>query len=201
MLYNDHFDELKSRMMAYWERDEVDRCSIALMVKRPDARQYAGGNYYYDTVKADYMSRLRFESLDYLWEAIPAYLPYFGTGLAEYAGAQAEYAPNTVWFHPCMEEPDIDAVAFKCPEVFERQKAAMADLVELAHKDYAVTVTDNCGIADALSCMRGAEELLMDMLTEEDFVMEAIQKLIGIYKETQEQFFKVVKENNEGSIH
>lgn len=201
MFYNDHYDELKERMMAYWNRDAVDRCSAAVVVARPDNKDFGDINFYFDAEKADKMHRQRFESYDYLWEAIPTLWPYFGTaGIAEYAGSEPEYTPRTTWFHPCLDEPDASQIYYKKPEAFERQKAAIAKMIELSRNDYAVTVSDNCGIADALAAMRGSDNLLMDMLTDEDFVLEGIQKLLPIYKETQEQLFDLVKENNEGSI-
>ncbi len=202
MLYNDHFDELKKRMEAYWNREETDRSCAALIVSRPNNCDFGEVNYYFDTEKADELHRnRRFQSYDYLWEAIPCLFPYFGTaGIAEYAGCKPHYTPRTTWFEPCLPEPDAGEISFRNMEGFERQKAAIARLVTLSRKDYAVTVTDNCGIADALAAMRGAQEFLMDMMTEEEFVLEGIRKLLPIYKETQEELFSLVKENNEGSI-
>lgn len=201
MLYNDHFDEVKTRMEAYWNRDSVDRCSAALMVSRPDNRDFGEKNFYFDVETADRMHRMRFESYDYLWESIPCLFPYFGTsGIAEYAGCRPEYSPRTAWFHPCLPDPDANAISYCCPEAFERQKSAIRELLLLSGGDYAVSVTDNCGIADALAAMRGPEELLMDMIADGDFVSEGIQKLLSIYKDTQEQLFDLVRDNNEGSI-
>ena len=201
MFYNDHFDDLKARMNAYWNRDAVDRCSAALMIAKPGCRDFAVPNCYFDVEKADRLNRQHFENVDFLWESIPSLFPYFGTaGIAEYAGSKPEYTERTVWFHPCLDEPEAGDISYKCPEAFEKQKAAIAKMVELAKNDYAVTVTDNCGIADALAAMRGTDNFLMDMLTDEDFVLEGMQKLLTIYKDTQEQLFDLVKENNEGSV-
>ena len=201
MLYKDHFDQVKERMNAYWNRDAVDRCSAAIIAAKPNKKDF-DGNFYFDAETADQMHRQRFETHEYLWEAIPCLFPYFGTaGIAEYAGSKPEYTPETAWFHPCLDEPDADAISFKCPEAFEKQKAAIAKMLELSKNDYAVTVTDNCGIADALAAMRGPDNFLMDMIINEDFIHQGIQKLLQIYKETQQQLFDLVEENNQGSIH
>ena len=61
-------------------------------------------------------------------------------------------------------------------------------------------MTDNCGIADALAALRGSDNLLMDMVTDPEFISRGIQKLMPIYKETQEELFSLTYENNEGSI-
>lgn len=201
MLYIDNFDEVKTRMEAYWNRDPVDRCSAALIVSKPVKKDYEEGNFYFDIKKADEMHRRRFESHDYLWESIPCLFPYFGTaGIAEYAGCKPNYTPRTTWFEPCLDEPDASGVSFVNRDAFTRQKDAIAEAIRLSKGDYAVTVTDNCGIADALAAIRGSENLLMDMITDEDFVTEGIQRLLAIYKETQDELFDLVEENNEGSI-
>ena len=201
MYYNDHYEELKARMNAFWNRDEVDRCSAAVIASRPDNKDFGDINFYFDAEMADKMHRQRFESYDYLWEAIPCIVSYFGTaGIAEYAGSVPEYTPRTTWFHPCLDEPDASQISFKNREAFERQKEALRQMIKLSKNEYAVSVTDNCGIADALAAMRGSDNFLMDMITDEDFVLEGIQKLLPIYKETEEQLFDLVKENNEGSI-
>lgn len=202
MLYKENFNEVKERMLAYWNRDAVEYCSAAIIVKKPGAQDIKSENLYFDAEKADEIHRRRFENNDYLWGAMPCLFPYFGTaGIAEYAGSEPEYAPTTAWFHPCLSEPDADEISYKCPEAFERQKSAISRMLELSKGDYAVTVTDNCGIADALAAMRGPDNFMMDMITDEDFIHKAIQKLIEIYKVTQQQFFDLVEENNEGSIH
>lgn len=201
MFYNDHFDEVKERMTAYWNRDAVDRCCAGIIMCKPQNKDFGDVNFYFDVEKADKMHRQRFESYEYLWESIPYLFPYFGTaGIAEYAGCKPEYTPRTTWFEPCLEEPEAEDISYKCPEAFEKQKSAIAEMIKLSKNDYAVTVTDNCGIADALAAMRGSDNFLMDMISDEDFVLDGIQKLLPIYKETQNQLFDLVKENNEGSI-
>jgi len=204
MLYHDHWDELKNRMMGYWERAAMDRCCAAITVKNPDydldskARQF-----YFDAEGADKMHRERFANHHYYGEALPCLFPYFGTaGIAEYTGCRAERTPKTTWFEPWMtdDEPDASLITYRCPEAFQNQKDAIARMIQLSGGDYPVSVTDNCGLMDALAAIRGSENLLMDMTENPEFVEEALQRLLPIYKQTQEELFDLVKENNEGSI-
>lgn len=203
MLYTDHWNEIKERMSAFWGREATDRCCAGIIVPKPGYTDPDPDvvNYYFDVEKGDAIHRKRFAGHEYLWEAIPSVFPYFGTsGIAEYAGSEAVYTPRTTWFEPCLDEPDASRISYCKPEAFQRQKDAIAKLIELSGGDYPVSVTDNCGIADALSTMRGGENLMMDMVTDPDFVMEGIQKLMPIYKQTQNELFDLVQENNEGSI-
>ena len=43
--------------------------------------------------------------------------------------------------------------------------------------------------------------LLVDMMTDPEFVTEAVERLLPIYKETQDIMFDTVKENNQGCVH
>ncbi len=41
---------------------------------------------------------------------------------------------------------------------------------------------------------------MMDMLTDPEFVEDAVQRLLPIYKQTQEELFSLVQGNNDGSV-
>lgn len=182
----------------------MDRACAAIMVYNPNHKDFGDVNFYFDTETADKMHRQRFENVSYIGEALPCLFPYFGTaGIAEYTGCKPNRVPRTTWFDHWMadhDEPDASLIQYKCPEAFEAQKAAIADLIKRANKDYLVTVTDNCGIFDALAEIRGTDNLMMDMLADPEFVEEGIRRLLPIYKQTQEELFKLVEENNEGSV-
>lgn len=202
MLYKEHWDELKMRMEGYWAREAMDRCCAAITVRRPGMRGVGGRNFYFDAEESDRVHRINFAAHECLAEAMPIAFSYFGTaGVAEYVGCRPERTPETTWFHPCMEEPEAEEILFRDRAAFQAQKEALERHVALAKGDYLVSVTDNCGVMDALAAIRGSEELLMDMIADPEFVEEALQRLLPIYKETQEQLFDVVRENNDGCVH
>lgn len=204
MLYNDHWDDLKKRMMGYWDREAMDRVCASIMVKNPTYQDFGEHNFYFDVEEADKVWRGRFENHHYFGESLPCLFPYFGTaGIAEYTGCKPERTPRTTWFKPWMaddDEPDASLITYKCPEAFRQQKDAIATLIDLSKGDYLVSVTDNCGILDALAAIRGTDNLMMDMLTDPEFVEEGIRNLLPIYKQTQEELFDLVNENNDGSV-
>lgn len=203
MLYNDHWNDLKKRMMGYWEREAMDRVCASIMVRNPAYEDFGEHNFYFDVEEADKTWRGRFENHHYFGESLPCLFPYFGTaGIAEYTGCRPERTPRTTWFEPWMtdDEPDASLITYKCPEAFRQQKDAIARLIDLSKGDYLVSVTDNCGILDALAAIRSTDNLMMDMLTDPEFVEEGIRALLPIYKKTQEELFDLVKENNDGSV-
>lgn len=201
MLYTDHWEDLKARMTGYWNREAMDRCCAAIRVKNPEFQDFGEYNFYFDAEEADRKWRERFENHLYIGEALPCLFPYFGTaGIAEYTGCKPNRTTRTTWFEPWLETPDASAIEYRCPEAFEKQKKTLEELVALSKGDYLVSVTDNCGIVDALAAIRGTDNLMMDMITDPQFVEEGVQKLLPIYKQTQEELFSVVKENNDGSV-
>ena len=191
-------------MMGYWEREAMDRCCAAIMVKNPSYQDFGEHNFYYDVETADRMHRERFANHHYFGESLPCLFPYFGTaGIAEYTGCKPERTPRTTWFEPWMaddDEPDASRIAYKCPEAFQQQKDAITKLIDLSKGDYLVSVTDNCGVLDALAAIRGTDNLMMDMLADPEFVEESVRNLLPIYKKIQEELFNLVKENNDGSV-
>lgn len=204
MLYNDHWEELKKYMSGYWAREKMDRCSAAIMVQKPGYKDFGEHNFYFDVETADKMHRARFENTDYLLESMPVLFPYFGTaGICEYTGCKPTRTPRTTWYDPWMaqdDEPDASKITFSCPEAFHKQKDAISRLIELSGGDYLVSVTDNCGIIDALAEIRGTDNLLVDMISDPDFVLEGVRNLLPIYKQTQNELFDLVKDNNDGSV-
>lgn len=203
MLYRDHWEDLKLHMTGFWEREVMERCSTAITVKNPGYRDFGDHNFYFDTEEADRMWRGRFEHHHYFGEALPCLFPYFGTaGIAEYTGCKPERTPRTTWFMPWMteDEPDASQITYRCPDAFRLQKEAIANLIDLSGGDYLVSVTDNCGILDALSAIRGMDNLMTDMLLHPEFVEESVRRLLPIYKQTQDELFDLVRENNDGSV-
>lgn len=202
MLYNPEFEDIKRRMTAFWEHEALERCCVSFETQKPDKPAVKKEKYYYDVEKADAINREYFSSMASFGENLNCIFPYFGTaGIAEYTGCKVTYTPQTAWFDPWMtDEPDASRITYRHPEIFSKQTASIARQLELSKGDYLISVSDNAGIMDALAAIRGSEELLMDMLTDPEFVEESLQRLLPIYKETEEELFDLVEENNQGSV-
>ena len=203
MIGQPDWNAIKSRMNAYWEREKTDRCCASIRVFKPGYTDFGEHNFYFDTAEADRLHRARFQNTLYFGEAFPCLFPYFGTaGIAEYTGCRPTYTPRTTWFDPWLtgDEPDASRIALSHPEAFEKQKQAIRELLRLSRDEYTVSVTDNAGILDALAAIRGTEELMTDMFADPEFVQEAIRRLLPIYRQTQEELFGLVRDNNGGCV-
>ena len=74
--------------------------------------------------------------------------------------------------------------------------------VEHGKDKFFICMPDNCGSIDALAHLRGSDNLLLDMLEEPAAVKSSIHKLVDVLKSTGNEFFSLIKENNDnGSTH
>lgn len=206
--YKPDFEQNKARYDAFWNKDFLDRCCLAIQVPKPDAkpvfppRAYTPQEQFADAQCMHEIMINRCEETDFLYESLPAQLMYFGTGgQCEYFGCKPYYADGTIWFPPILDEPDSSRMQFdEAP--FLRHKALTKRMVELSNGLYFTAMNDNCGIIDALAELRGTQNLLFDMIENPEFVHEARDKITDVWKKTQTEFFELIKENNlGGSCH
>jgi hypothetical protein len=205
--YKDNWEETKKHFEAFWNKDYIDRCclSISLWKNNSDKlvlpksiytleEKYTDADYKFR--HADYGAR----NTLYMAESIPVVLPNFGTaGHANYFGAKPKYAPDTIWFDPVLDEPDIDKVIYDESETaLNKHKRYVSEIAERAQGLFMVGMNDNCGILDALAELRGNEALLLDLVENPEFVEAACKKITGAWKNTQRQFFEILRENNDG---
>lgn len=202
--YKPDFEQLKPRYEAYWNKDYIDRCCLAVQVKKPGGKPVFPPREYtpeegYTTPQILHENMVNHcEQTDFLFEALPSQILYFGTAAqCEYFGCKPQYAKDTIWFPPVLSEPDASLMQFD-PKPFERHKAIMKGVAELSKGLYFTGMTDNCGIIDALAEIRGTENLLFDMVDNPEFVHEARDRITEVWQKTQAEFFEIARESNEG---
>lgn len=208
MLYKEDWKSAKEHFEAFWNLDYLNRCNLAISVgkKEGQAMQRVERGY---TVKDSYVNpdcihwnmENHCRNTDFLYESIPAHYLNFGTGgHCAYFGCRPVYAPETIWFDPILPEPDGALLQFgeAGRQELEEHKQIAAKLAALSQGRYLTAMPDNCGIIDCLAEMRGTQELLVDMLEEPEFVHDAINRIIPVWKETEREFLDLLRGNNEG---
>ena len=207
MIHKENWKESQTHFAAFWEKDYEKRCGMAIRTPcacRGEAllpvpagtleEAYTSPDALYASWKnASLRSRC-------FGEGLQAYYLNFGTaGHAAYFGAIPHYAPDTIWFSPILEEPDAGLLHFdRTGGALRRQEEAARELAQRAGEDFFVSMPDNCGIIDALAALRGTENLLMDMAENPEFVHEAREKILEVWKAAQADFFDILAENNKG---
>lgn len=208
MINKDNWEETKKHFEAFWAKDYEGRCNLALRIPCTSFRAEEILSVKAETLEESYMSpeclyaNWKNASLltDCLGEGMPVYYLNFGTaGHAAYFGAQPQYAPDTIWFDPILKEPDADKLQYdRSEKMLTRHKQIAQTLADRANGDFLVGMPDNCGIIDALAELRGTENLLLDMVENPEFVHDACRKIMETWKATQQEFFDILAENNEG---
>ena len=202
--YKDNWDETKQRYAAFWNKENTDRCCLAMQTGRsggtviPHKREYSMEERYCDPEYLYTSMTNTCERVEYLYESVPAQMINFGTaGECQYFGCVPKYTDGTIWFDPVLDEPDVNLMKFD-EERFLKHTEITKGVADLAKNRYLVAMNDNCGIIDALAHLRGTENLLFDMVEEKEFVHAARDKIISVWKDTQKEFFEIIKESNDG---
>ncbi len=217
MKYQYDWEKTKQRYRALWEKEIVDRVCISIpVIPSIDGRYPAIDKMPKDMSEADLCKNYtdadiitkrcieKFENTYFAGDALACVFPNFGTaGHVQYLGAEPVYLPETIWYKPSMEEYDLDRLKFsKDNKAFKRHFDLVKTLVEKSNGQYFVSMPDNVGVLDALSELRGSDNLLFDLFDEPELVKEACKRLVEVQKESNTAFFEAIKSNNDnGSTH
>ena len=195
MINKPDFEASRKRLEAYWDRQLLDRCCMAMQLPKGDVPLVRNaetvsktadddGDYrsnYMDGERMLKRSLARFENTQYFGDAFPVIFPGFGTsGHAKYFhGANYEFGRDTVWYHA-----SIDDLAARPPvydpasPIYAEEQAVMRYLADEADGRYMLSMPDNCGMIDALAGLRGNAALLTDMVDEPEAVETALARIL-----------------------
>ena len=197
----------RERFAALWRGEVLDRCCIAVTSPRdgaaapqPVCSSLEEKWFDPDCIYRNEMARM--ESLAYYGDAFPCLSLNFGAGgNAAYYGLKPVLRPDTVWFDPCLEDPeDYETLEMTDPfGMLQKQLEVAENLAARSRGDYLVSMPDNCVAIDALAHLRGSENLLCDMLTDPDEVLAASAKLIEGWKKTTMAFHEAIGRHQDGN--
>lgn len=133
------------------------------------------------------------------WPAdiLPLAWPHVGTlPLCTYLGATPEYSPNNVWYHACMD--DLDAhppLRFDPthPRVVELERI-VARTVELSCGNYLVGMPALLPGIDVLAELRGAANLMMDLLENADVVHRRLREIHAAWIDAYDRMHEIVRQ-------
>ena len=197
-----NFDQAKDAWNHYWARAPWKRPLLVANVRKPDAQPPAPYDHYYATVHGDINAiRQRIDwqlaSHQYLAESIP----YFGYDLgpdqfAAWIGDGklhfSEASKSTNWFEPCVKDWR-DAL----PLTLREDNPAWIQSQKLGREVAAICagrcLTGICDLhsnADALSALRGPQNLCMDFYDCPDLIGEAMRQVRTLYPPVYKKLYK-----------
>ena len=138
----------------------------------------------------------------FLGESFPNLNIDFGPGsLASYLGSEIGFKEDTVWFNKCLDGWDgVPKLTFD-PENkwFKKHLQLAKDCQALAGDDFYVDMPDLMENIDVLASLRGAQDILFDLLDEPEMIGERIQEVTDIYYEYYDRFYDVIKDEEGGN--
>ena len=140
----------------------------------------------------------------FLGESFPNLNIDFGPGsLASYLGSEIGFKEDTVWFNKCLDGWDgVPKLTFD-PENkwFKKHLQFAKDCQALAGDDFYVDMPDLMENIDVLASLRGAQDILFDLLDEPEMIGERIQEVTDIYYEYYDRFYDVIKDEEGGNAY
>ncbi len=130
-------------------------------------------------------------------EAIPYFDTHIGPGsLGMFLGARTAIDAETVWYYPCITDPDSHP-----PLVFDPQQRwvqAHKAIIEagLRHNQghYLVGMPDLIENIDVLAALRGTPELLLDMIERPEWVTERVAEINRAFFAAFDMLFDLIRD-------
>lgn len=140
----------------------------------------------------------------FLGEAFPNLNIDFGPGsVASYLGSEIGFKEDTVWFNKCMDSWEgVPKLEFDPENKWFKKHIQLAkDCKALAGNDFHVDMPDLMENIDVLASLRGAQEVLFDLLDEGEMIGERIQEVTDSYFEFYDRFHDIIKDEDGGNSY
>jgi hypothetical protein len=210
MDYKEDWRKSQERFQAFWQGEILDRCCIAVRAPRGDCRHVQPeppGNpqelrrWWLDPEDNLKRQIAEFESTFYGGEAYPAAAMCLGASvMAGFYGSPAEYRPETVWYHPVIQDWANFELHFD-PDHNELYKITLETARYYARESqgrFLVSLPELGSATDDLSLLRGMQPLLLDMLDCPVPVKSAIARLAETWGSVHNQLYRIAAPANQG---
>lgn len=152
------------------------------------------------------VERYRFfcEHHTFLGESYPNLSAEFGPGsVAAYLGSSIHFAEDTVWFEKCVSDWEAAPPLCYDPENdwYREHLALTRRCRELAGDDFPVNLPDLMENVDVLASLRGANDLIFEMIDEPEMVRERVRQVTEAYFRFYDDFYGIVRDCDGGSSY
>ena len=116
--------------------------------------------------------------------------------LATFLGAEPEYALDTVWYHPCITDPDTHPPLRFDPANpwFLRQQAILEEGMRVSQGRFLVGMPDLVENVDILAALRDSQKLMFDLIERPDWVHERLAEINQVYFAAFERYFDIIRD-------
>lgn len=183
----------KQRHIAYWRREPCERPLLLIHTPNPDTSETAA---YLDAVRREDPTRYwtdpelvhkrmladatRFGPDD----SIPVLrIPCGPTMLSAILGSRVEFAPTTVWFHPCTDDlASLEDISFDSGNRWWKMIESFCHIAAREAKSggFAPAIPDFGGLGDNLAALIGSDKLLEEMLDRPELVKKVLRRMLDV---------------------
>ncbi len=133
-------------------------------------------------------------------------LPFIGTmigpgSLATFLGATPQLTPHTVWYRPCIRDPDAcGPIRFNPRDNhwWDVHLALVREATRRARGRYRVGLPDLIENLDTLAALRGTEPLLMDLVERPGWVEQSLFEINQAYFDAFDLLYDEVRDADGG---
>lgn len=212
MKYKENWAETKEKFTNWWAHKNTGRPLMVVVAKKDSAYSPVPDELVYKTMDEKYRSaehmikRYRYycETHEFLAESFPNMSADFGPGsVASYLGSDITFNEDTVWFNEFVENwEDVPPLVFNPENVWWKEHYALVKKArELAGNDFYIGIPDLMENIDVLASLRGAQDMIFDMVDEPEEVEKRIRQVSDVYFEYFDRFYDLVKDEEGGSCY
>jgi len=211
LVYKPDWEDTKRRYLAWWAGEAMDRCAIWVTAPRDDVSAAAPPAMPRDPIQRwtdlEFISRLndfQHSRTFYGGEAFPIWHPGYPGHVDQHTflGCPLSLDFETGWSAPILNDADWDARALKIDRSGRWWKFGIEMLRRAVTESRGKSIPSigafgGCG--DTLAALRGSERLLYDVLDCPERVRETEFRLMDLWMETYDTYYKIIREAAEGS--
>ena len=218
MLYKEDWDIVKTRFDAFWNRDIIDRCCIAIT----SPKKNSNWSKYYEKYDIERFEDNDTDSIQHWWcdpeenvkrnefifqntfyggEALPiAFTNWGAMSMCSFLGCEPCFNKKSVWYHKVIKDWDSWEWNFdrNNNEYWKITKDITTAFAQEGKDKFFAGLPELGSAADLISLMRGMDDMCLDMYDNPIQLKNAIRKLTDIFLELQNELYEIVKPTNAG---
>lgn len=208
MKYKENWNETREKFQNWWKQKNTGRPLMNVIARKPLSSNLSESDSY-ESLEDKYFNaekmvkryRQYCKNHIFLGESFPNMSVDFGPGsLAGYIGSNIVFNKDTVWFEELNGE--LKDISFD-PENswYKKHLKLIKDCRNLAGNDFLICIPDLMENIDVLSSLRGAQNVIFDMMDEPRKVEKWIDQITKCYPKYYDSFYDVVEDEYGGSAY